>query len=287
MTDWHGRVDLVGPRLLLTALTLNDANAFLAAAGDADAAHAVFQHLSYAAPTTAAEAAAVIEQALADPDRIAYAQRLRSTGELIGTTSFYEINPGVRSIAIGHTWLARPWWRTGVNTESKLIMLRRAFDELSAERVVWHTDIRNLRSQAAIERLGATKEGVLRHHRLRRDGSWRDTVQYSLISQEWPATKARLCNQLPLELSRSTGRSRYEATIGADLVGLIDFSERGATVLINHTGTEPIWRNCGIAAKVTRFALDDVRVRGGRVRPLCSYTRSFIRDHPEFADLVD
>ena len=79
-----------------------------------------------------------------------------------------------------------------MNSESKLILLTRAFAELGAERVVWHTDVRNTRSQAAIERLGATREGVLRHHRIRRDGSWRDTVQYSMLSADWPAAKSRL-----------------------------------------------------------------------------------------------
>ena len=71
-------------------------------------------------------------------------------------------------------------------------MLSRAFEDLGAERVVWHTDIRNERSQAAIARLGATREGVLRHHRIRRDGSWRDTVQYSMLRAEWPDVKDRL-----------------------------------------------------------------------------------------------
>ena len=80
----------------------------------------------------------------------------------------HRINPAARSVGIGHTWIARAYWRTGVNTESKLILLSRAFEELGAERVVWHTDLRNTRSQAAIERLGATREGVLRHHRIRR-----------------------------------------------------------------------------------------------------------------------
>ena len=121
-----------------------------------------------------------------------YVQRITETGELVGTTSFYEIDPVLRSIAIGHTWVARRFWRTGVNTESKLIMLSRAFEGLGAERVVWHTDIRNIRSQAAIERLGAQREGVLRHHRIRPDGWWRDTVQYSMLREEWPEAKARL-----------------------------------------------------------------------------------------------
>ena len=107
-------------------------------------------------------------------------------------TSLYEINPALRTLAIGHTWLGRKWWRTGANTESKLLLLEYAFDILGAARVVWHTDIYNERSQAAIARLGATREGVLRKHRIRRDGSWRDSVQFSMTDDDWPAVRDRL-----------------------------------------------------------------------------------------------
>ena len=99
-------------------------------------------------------------------------------------------------MGIGHTFLGRPWWRTGINTEAKLLLLSRAFDDLGAVRVAWHTDIRNVRSQAAIERLGATREGVLRMHRQRPDGSWRDTVQYAMTVDEWPKAQARLRERL-------------------------------------------------------------------------------------------
>jgi RimJ/RimL family protein N-acetyltransferase len=191
-SNWHQPVTLTGPTLLLTPLRLADARDFLAALGPPEAAARVLQHMSYGPPADVAEARAIIVAALADPDRLPYAQRIAHTGEMVGTTSFYEINPAARSIAIGHTWIAQAHWRTQVNTESKLILLGRAFDELGAERVVWHTDIRNTRSQSAIERLGATREGVLRHHRIRRDGSWRDTVQYSMLSDDWPAARERL-----------------------------------------------------------------------------------------------
>jgi RimJ/RimL family protein N-acetyltransferase len=190
--DWLERRDLVGTYLILSPLTVADAGDFLAALGEEASAAQVTAHLTFAAPHDLEGAREIIRAAVDDPDRLAYGQRLCSSGEFVGTTSFYEINPALRSIAIGHTWIARRHWRTRVNSESKLIMLGRAFDELGAERVVWHTDIRNLRSQAAIERLGAHKEGVLRHHRIRLDGSWRDTVQYSMLSSEWPGAKARL-----------------------------------------------------------------------------------------------
>jgi RimJ/RimL family protein N-acetyltransferase len=183
---------LTGPALRLVPLRLGDAGDFLAALGGPAEAAEVVQYLGYYPPVDLEQTRTIIVAALTDPDRIPYAQRLADTGELVGTTSFYEINEPLRSIAIGHTWIARRFWRSGVNRESKLIMLSRAFDDLQAERVVWHTDIRNERSQQAIARLGATREGVLRHHRIRRDGSWRDTVQYSMLRAEWPDVKDRL-----------------------------------------------------------------------------------------------
>jgi RimJ/RimL family protein N-acetyltransferase len=191
-SHWHQPVTLTGPTLVLMPLRLADAPEFLAALGPPAVAAEVLENMSYSPPADVPAARAVIAAALADPDRLAYAQRIAGTSELVGTTSFYEINPVARSVAIGHTWVARVHWRTRVNTESKLIMLTRAFEGLGAERVVWHTDVRNTRSQTAIERLGATREGVLRHHRIRRDGSWRDTVQYSMLSADWPAAKSRL-----------------------------------------------------------------------------------------------
>ncbi|MBA3529892.1 MAG: GNAT family N-acetyltransferase [Propionibacteriaceae bacterium] len=197
-TDWLERRELVGPSLRLSPLRTTDAADFLAALGDAAAAEAVTAHLSYHPPRDLVEAQTIIQGALDTADRLAYAQRIKTSGEFIGTTSFYEIDPALRSVAIGHTWIAQRYWGSHLNIESKLIMLSRAFDELGAERVVWHTDVLNLRSQAAIERLGARREGVLRHHRIRRDGSWRDTVQYSMLSAEWPLAKDRLLRRLSL-----------------------------------------------------------------------------------------
>lgn len=182
------------PRLRLEPLTTDHAEAFLAAAGDH--ADQVFAHLSYDPPRDLATATAIIRRLTTAADQIAYAQIIAETGEFAGTTSFYELNPPLRALAIGHTWIAHRWWRTWLNTTSKLTMLTRAFDELGAERVVWHTDIRNLRSQQAIERLGAQREGVLRHHRIRRDGSWRDTVQFSMLAAEWPAARDALMQRL-------------------------------------------------------------------------------------------
>lgn len=193
--DWFTAPPLRTPRLRLDALRLADAPAFLAALGSADERAEVLAHLRYPPLTDLAAARRVVAAALTDPDRVPYAQRL-ADGTFVGTTSFYEIAPAVRAVAIGHTWVARRWWRTFVNTESKLAMLTHAFETLGAERVVWHTDIRNVRSQEAVARLGAQREGVLRHHRIRRDGSWRDTVQFSMLSAEWPDARRRLESSL-------------------------------------------------------------------------------------------
>jgi RimJ/RimL family protein N-acetyltransferase len=194
--DWHEPLQLQGFGLTLTPLQLDDAADFLTALGPPETAAEVLAHLTYGPPTDVNEATEIISGAVEDQNRIAYGQRLTDTGELVGTTSYYDIDESLRTLAIGHTWIARRHWRTFVNTASKLIMMGHAFDDLGAERLVWHTDIRNTRSQAAIARLGATREGVLRHHRIRRDGSWRDTVQFSMLSAEWPGARRHLVASL-------------------------------------------------------------------------------------------
>ena len=113
-------------------------------------------------PTTVADAEAHILASLAARargERFAYAQVDAVTGEFAGTTSFYDVDPALRAIAIGHTWLGRRWWRTGHNTESKLLLMTYAFERLGAARLVWHTDIHNERSQVAIARLGCDARG--------------------------------------------------------------------------------------------------------------------------------
>ncbi|WP_443209039.1 GNAT family N-acetyltransferase, partial [Rhodococcus rhodochrous] len=115
-----------------------------------------------------------------------------ATGEVLGSTSYYLIEPAYRTLVIGYTWLSTRVQRTHVNSESKLLLLQRAFDDLGAVRVTWHADERNTRSRDALRRLGATEEGLLRKHRRRRDGSWRTTALFSLTDDEWPGVRARL-----------------------------------------------------------------------------------------------
>ncbi|MGC4805468.1 bifunctional pyridoxamine 5'-phosphate oxidase family protein/GNAT family N-acetyltransferase [Micromonospora sp. DT233] len=192
---WLEPVTLRGDHVVLEPLDLAHADDLHAATDDPQ----VWQHLGYPRPADPTGTAELIRAALAAHhrgERVPWVQRCAATGAVVGTTSFYEVDPAARAVAIGYTWLGRPWWRTGINTEAKLLLLTHAFEELGAVRVYWQTDLRNERSQRAIERLGATREGVLRKHRLRPDGSWRDTVQYSITSDEWPPARAGLRQRL-------------------------------------------------------------------------------------------
>jgi N-acetyltransferase len=141
------------------------------------------------------ETRAYIETALQGREaghRFAFAVTEVETGTVLGTTSFHDILPGVKRVEIGYTWYARRCQRTHVNTTCKLLMLTHAFDTLGCNVVGWRTDNFNFASQQAIERLGAKKDGVIRGHAMRRDGTIRDTVMYSLRSGEWPEVKAQL-----------------------------------------------------------------------------------------------
>ncbi|GHB95817.1 GNAT family N-acetyltransferase [Thermomonas carbonis] len=115
-----------------------------------------------------------------------------SDGRVVGSTRFYDIDLSVPTLAIGYTFHAASVWRTHVNTANKRLMLGHAFDALGAKSVFFHTSHLNLRSQAAIERLGAQRDGILRAHRRHKDGSLRDTVTYSIVADEWPAIRERL-----------------------------------------------------------------------------------------------
>ena len=111
---------------------------------------------------------------------------------VVGTTRFYDIDLSVPTLAIGYTFHAASVWRTRVNTANKRLMLGHAFDALGAQSVYFHTSQLNLRSQAAIERLGARRDGILRAHKRHKDGSLRDTYTYSIVAPEWPAIRERL-----------------------------------------------------------------------------------------------
>ncbi len=121
-----------------------------------------------------------------------FAVILQATGRAIGCTRYMEIRPEHRGLEIGGTWYGVEYQGTGVNTEAKYLLFRHAFEDLGCIRVQIKTDLRNLRSQRAIERLGLVKEGVFRNHIITPDGTVRDSVYYSLIAGEWPTVKPRL-----------------------------------------------------------------------------------------------
>ncbi len=138
---------------------------------------------------------AYIESALQmrkEGHRFPFAVVDEASGRVLGCTSYHDIVPVISRVEIGWTWYAQSVQRTHVNTSCKLMLLTHAFETLGCRVVGWRTDNFNFASQRAIERLGAKKDGVLRGHALRRDGTIRDTVMYSMTSGEWPEAKAQL-----------------------------------------------------------------------------------------------
>ena len=190
--DYYATPTLIGEHVRLEALRADHAAGLLKASDD----DGVFRWLAVDRPTTLADAEALVAEYLARTDLIMWVQVDLDTGDVAGVTTYYDIVPALRTVAIGHTWIGSRFWRTALNTEAKLLLLRRAFDDLDCVRVVWHTDILNERSQAAIVRIGGVREGVLRKHRLRQDGTWRDTVLFSMTDDEWPGARERLEQRL-------------------------------------------------------------------------------------------
>lgn len=131
-------------------------------------------------------------KAAAEGDEVPFAIVADQSDRAVGSTRFLEIRRPDRALEIGWTWLGSASQRTLVNTETKFLLLRHAFDELGALRVQFRIDGRNEPSQRAIERIGAVREGTLRHHRITWDGVYRDTVYYSILAAEWPEVKTRL-----------------------------------------------------------------------------------------------
>jgi N-acetyltransferase len=125
-------------------------------------------------------------------NRFAFCVLDATSGKVLGCTSYHDILPAVKRVEIGWTWYSKSVQRSHVNTTCKLLLLTHAFETLGCHVVGWRTDNFNFASQAAIERLGAKKDGVIRGHALRRDGTIRDTVMYSMRSGEWPEAKAQL-----------------------------------------------------------------------------------------------
>jgi RimJ/RimL family protein N-acetyltransferase len=159
----------------------------------------VWRWMPVAPPAVDSDMRALVAALLARADagvQLPFAQVDLRSGRAVGMTSYLDIAPADGRIEIGWTWLGRPWWRTAINTEAKLLLLGHAFDALGLNRVALKTDARNERSQAAIARIGGVREGVLRAHMVRPDGTLRDTVYFSVLATEWPDVRIRLMARL-------------------------------------------------------------------------------------------
>jgi N-acetyltransferase len=184
-------VTLEGRRLRLEPLVLAHAEPL----GPIGALPQVWRYLSYG-PFPDVEGMREHIQSLLDRQAngtdLPFAVVRRSDGIPVGMTRFLDIDRENEVAEIGGTWFDPTFWRGPYNTESKRLMLGHAFDTEGAHRVAIHTDLRNERSQRAIERIGGHREGVVREHRIVRDGYRRTTVVYSILAEEWPAVRARL-----------------------------------------------------------------------------------------------
>ncbi|MFC0028251.1 bifunctional pyridoxamine 5'-phosphate oxidase family protein/GNAT family N-acetyltransferase [Micromonospora chaiyaphumensis] len=194
-SPWLEPVVLRGEHVVLEPLDESHAEELYAALDDEE----VWRYVGSPRPGGVAELADQIRAGLDAHRRgvrMPWVQRCAVTGVVVGTTSYYQPDPELRTVEIGYTQLGRPWWRTGINTEAKLLLLTRAFEELDAVRVTWQTSSLNERSQRAIERLGAVREGTLRANRRRADGTWRESALYSMLASEWPNAQVTLRERL-------------------------------------------------------------------------------------------
>ena len=183
-------ITLAARGIALVPLSLAHESGLRAAAADGE-----LWRLRITSVPEADQTRAYIETALSMREagnRFAFAVTEADSAKVLGCTSFHDIVPTIKRLEIGWTWYAKHCQRTHINTTAKLLMMTHAFETLGCEVVGWRTDNFNFASQAAIERLGAKKDGVLRGHALRRDGTIRDTVMYSMRSGEWPEARAQL-----------------------------------------------------------------------------------------------
>jgi RimJ/RimL family protein N-acetyltransferase len=193
LADWTQAPRLQGIHVALEPLQPAHADGLRAAAADG-----TLWELWYTNVPTPAEVDAYVDAALAmQAAGAALAFTVRDAhGRVVGTTRYYDLLPGTPRLQIGYTWYARSAQRTGLNTEAKLLLLGHAFEALGCASVGLQTSTHNAASRAAIARLGARQEGIVRHHLRHRDGSLRDTVNFSIIDGEWPAVKAGLLHKL-------------------------------------------------------------------------------------------
>ncbi len=183
-------VTLAGQHVRLEPLSMDHEEALIAAAADGELWNSTFTIV----PTRATMAEYIQEalDGLARQIELPFVIIRKSSGQVVGTTRFYYIQPHQRNAAIGYTWIAASAQRTPVNTETKLLLLTHAFEHWQTVRIELITDVLNQQSRAAILRLGAKQEGILRSHIILPSGRIRDSVCFSIIAAEWPEVKARL-----------------------------------------------------------------------------------------------
>ena len=197
-------VVLEGHGMRLEPLSLGHRDALAAAAGDGR-----LWELGFTSVPAPGQEETYIETALEgqrEGHMLPWAVRDLSTGTIVGSTRYHDIMASIDRAEIGYTWYAKRCQRSHVNTSCKLLLLTHGFESLGCKVMGLRTDILNLRSQAAIEALGAHKDGIIRHHGARKDGTVRDTVMYSILLGEWPAIRERLADRL-----RNGGFSRTDA----------------------------------------------------------------------------
>jgi N-acetyltransferase len=187
---------LEGQGIVLRPLVAEDAPALVAAAADGELWTVPYTVVP--GPQTAGTYVATALAGMAEKTAQAFVVVERASGVVIGSSRLWKMSQPNRKLEIGHTWIARRHQGTRINPEMKLLMLQRAFEALGCVRVQLQTDERNLRSQAAIEKLGAVREGVLRHERIMPDGFIRNSVRYSIVDSEWPGVKAKLLARLEM-----------------------------------------------------------------------------------------
>ena len=187
-------VQLTGDLVVLDPLSVDDHDALVEAATDGE-----LWMLTYTGVPGPGEMRSAIDRYLvqqANATMMAFTVRRRDTGQVIGMTTFCNVDAGNRHVEIGYTWNARSAHRTGTNTECKLLLLAHAFEQLDCIAVEFRTHWVNQQSRRAIERLGAKQDGFLRSHKLQPDGSLRDTVVFSILQYEWPAVRSELRRRL-------------------------------------------------------------------------------------------
>jgi len=185
---------LEGPTIRLEPLTLAHLDALLAVAQDPE-----LWRLTVSAVTSRESLDEYVHEALAEQQAgtaLPFVTMLRATGQVIGSTRFGNAVPMHRRVEIGWTWVGRAWQRSGANREAKYLMLRHAFECWGCLRVEFKTSALNQRSRNALLGIGAVEEGILRHHMINADGTLRDSVYFSILSEEWPAVRRRLEQRL-------------------------------------------------------------------------------------------